>query len=63
MKKTSAIAAALVLAALVGGCSDEGVTLYEAGVYKGHSDPLLQGQGAERTETLQKRLRTSQVDR
>jgi hypothetical protein len=56
--------AAMLLLATV-GCSDSGkVTLHQAGVYKGATDPLLAKQRTEEQQnTLRKRFNLVQADR
>lgn len=56
----SAIAACV---ALLAGC-DDAVIVYEPGVYKGETDPLLEMQSdPEQAERLRERLRAGQTDR
>lgn len=54
----------LVSAVALGGCYENNdVTLYEPGVYKGKSDPLLATDASARADQLQTRFQTIQTDR
>jgi len=62
MRATSIVCCIAALIA-VAGCG-EPVTVYEPGVYKGETDPLLAKQASpEQQARLQERFRTGQTDR
>lgn len=62
MRALTITAIGLALSLSLTGCYESAdVTVYKPGVYKGHKDPLLQGQ--DRTETLKKRFALVQVER
>ena len=66
MKRTIVLAAAVWLGAFaLFGCYEPvGVTLYEAGVYKGADDPLLDKLAdGDLPQDLETRVRQVQVDR
>ena len=64
--KTSAscLLTCFVLLTGIAGCKrSTEVTVFEAGVYQGAHDPLLQEDIAKRTEILQQRFKLVQTDR
>ena len=64
MKIFHYLLAALLLATGLAGCSEAtDVTFYEAGVYQGTPDPLLQTNSVARAETLLQRFKLIQTDR
>lgn len=65
MRRTGYRLFSLLAMLWLAGCyEDPGVTFYEAGQYKGRSDPLLATQAeAGQHERLVERLRTVQMDR
>jgi hypothetical protein len=57
-----ALTAAGVIA--LAGCGSSDVTMYEAGVYKGKPDPLVEEQASpEQQERLRERALTAMTDR
>jgi len=65
MPKQLSIFILLLSSMLLSACYDEvGVTLYEAGKYKGEIDPLVNvSKGSEYKERLRKRFNMVQTDR
>lgn len=61
---TGILLAAAGMLALAGCYEETGVTVYEAGEYKGSQDPLLEKQRAEaQQERLNERFQLVQTDR
>lgn len=61
--RSAAILTMMGVLLAVAGCGDS-VTVYEPGVYKGDTDPLLEKQAsAEHQERLRERFETVQTDR
>jgi len=57
-------ASSLLVAGLIGCYESTDATLYEPGIYKGKSDPLLQKLHDEKFQAqLEQRFKTSQTDR
>ena len=62
--KTLNLALVASVGLLVSGCGEATeVTVYEPGVYKGSSDPLLSKTGAEHQQAMQERFQRGQTDR
>ncbi len=64
MKSMGLIFTGLIVATGLLGCNEStDVTTFEAGVYKGTEDPLLQMDVVDRSEILKKRFNLVQTDR
>jgi hypothetical protein len=64
MKSTCFILTGLIVVTGLLGCNESSnVTTFEAGVYKGTEDPLLQTDVVDRSEILKKRFNLVQTDR
>jgi len=65
-RRVSALLGLLMAVLLLSGCYEEmdGVQLYDPGVYKGQTDPLMSKSGTDAlTQPLAERLRAGQTDR
>jgi len=62
--KTLKLAMVAAIGLLTSGCGEATeVTVYEPGVYKGPTDPLLSKLGAEHQKAMQERFQRGQTDR